>query len=1193
MTQTGEVDLQSNTKKPCPNIDPNITQRAASDPASSVWVGASAGTGKTKVLTDRVLRLLLPRHDGQEGTPAQRILCLTFTKAAANEMAIRIHETLARWAIMPIESNDGSKSLHAVIEDLLGHRPTAEQLNAAQCLFAQVIDCPGGLKIMTIHSFCQSVLGRFPLEAGLSPHFSCLDEMQAQKLLDQSIIKTLGTAQSSEYAGSDIGHAFASLSKAVDEQSFNQLMYHICSERSQIEGMVKQYGSIDGIYAAICSYYDIAQGKQEEDMIADAVILDDEYHDALKRIAVAMHDDKGALSRKNAAPIIAWLVSDDQERIAKFQEYYNGFFTSKGDVRSKSFPPKSVISDCPDAYDILHAEAMRLRRVMDKCKRIRSAAMTRDVLLLGFTILQEYNVLKQKQSVLDYDDLILYTLNILTGVAHSPRSGESQDYGDVVPWVMYKMDRGIDHILVDEAQDTNPEQWRIIDALCDEFFHGQSARDDVTRTMFTVGDIKQSIYSFQRASPQEFQNMQKVVHEKITRASQVSNVIDLDVSFRSTTSVLNVVDRVFGNAVLNHAVGGGEIRHHSFREGQAGEVTLWPLFETQKAPQRVFWDPPVTVTEYQSAAIALAQHTASQIKGWLDGQERLESHDRPIIPGDIMILVRTRSAFVDQLVRALKLKNIPVSGVDRMVLSDQLVVQDMLAVIRFCLMPEDDLNLACLLKTPLLNWSEDEVFSLCYNRKESVWRELSHFDEGRFSNVSDDIPIVSSTKREQTYQYLKHIMAGGRYMGAYTFLNHVLHMACPADDISALRAIRKRLGEDSLDPLEELLNTALNFPMQYECVDSLQQFLHVLEQQEIVLKREMEGRGNAVRIMTIHGSKGLQAPIVIMPDTVKSSAAKKGGRFLWRNKTGVDVPLFSVRKDDDPDMYQEAYKKGNTLDEQEYYRLLYVAMTRAADRLYIGGYVGSKGAQPESWYHQIKQAMENDQQCIKSDDGLTLTIKNSQTSPPDKAKNKIDHAQPSQDLPEWVLHPVPQEPVPSRPLIPSRPSEEDEEVVMSPLAANTEHRFLRGNLTHKLLQFIPDLDHTYRENAARAYVQKNGEELSPESQESIIHELLCILNNDAYAPFFNQNSIAEVSVTGAIETGEVISGQIDRLVVEESDVWVIDYKTNRPPPKTEEDVPEIYHKQMQAYKNAIKNIYPNRRIHSALLWTDGPHFMVL
>ncbi len=1170
------------------DADPNIPQRAASNPQDSIWVAASAGSGKTKVLTDRVLRLLLPRTDGRDGTEPRRILCLTYTKAAANEMSQRIHKILASWAVMDLDNADDKKSLRKQLSNLMGAKPTQDQIGAAQQLFAKVVDCPSGLQIMTIHSFCKSVLSRFPVEADLPPNFDLIQDAEVFDLMKRAQVYVLNQALESENAASPIADAVQNLTEQLDEDSFSALMQIMCQERHQLLKLLDQYGDVERLFVAVCNHFNIAQGLTSEQVMA--AFCDDVHflEKDLREIASLMMQDKGKTSQGHGAGLLQWLNVPAADRLRQFSLCKSAFLVDAGTIKKQSFPSAAIRKSHPHLAETLLQEGQRLVEALEMINKINCAIITRDILMIGFDVVKRYTILKQARGVLDYDDLILKTIALLTGNTEKFSMLKPDDRSMAAPWIMYKLDQGLDHILVDEAQDTNPEQWSIIKTLWDEFFSGQGAREDVLRTSFVVGDVKQSIYSFQRAAPKAFQKMQGVVKEKVMQSERNFASVGMDISFRTARSVLDVVDRVFETPFLHNAVGGEAVRHSSFRKGQAGRVELWPVFETPKAEKRAYWTPPIEIVEKQTGSAQLATFITGQIQTWLRSKEILPSHNRPIHAGDIMILVRSRSAFVEQLVRALKSEGVPVSGVDRMVLGEQIVVQDMIAMAKFCLMPTDDLTLATLLKSPLFGWDDDELFSLSYKRKGTLWAELCDFTTDRLP--IEKTRIVDEKKRQSARQYLARLSSRIDYMGAYEFFTHILNAPCPANAQSGLRAVRMRLGDDALDPLDEFLNTALEFS--HDNTDHLQLFVQHHESQSSEIKRELEEGGRKVRIMTIHASKGLQAPIVILPDTIKSSS-RRGGRLLLPNKTNLDVPLFSARKAEDPPEYKEAYERCESLEDEEYYRLLYVAMTRAEDRLYIAGHKRSGNIKEESWYCHIQNAMEAHPDCQKMGDDL-LRVENPQEAEPDREREIKAQVKQDMDLPPWARALPTAEPTPPRPLVPSRPSlDEDDTHALSPLLSTEGSRFRRGNVTHKLLQFLPDFEEGLRKNAALRFVHKNAADLSECVRESIVAEVMGILSHPDYGAFFKPGSMAEVSVTGLMDDNRIVSGEIDRLVIEGNEIWIVDYKTNRPPPDDPKDVPRIYFNQLRAYRDSIAKIYPDYVIHCALLWTDGPNLMVL
>ena len=1123
--------LKNKEQQPARDLEPNVLQRRASTPQNSIWVNASAGTGKTKVLTDRILRLLLPRDEEPQGTAAHKILGLTFTKAAASEMAQRINETLSEWAVMD------EKMLHQKLQQLLGRQASESELKKAQRLFAEVIDTPDRLKIMTIHSFCQSLLSRFPLEAGLTPGFKLIEEREAHALILQ--------AKTQLFNNADITNALNNLLAALNEDQLFDLLTAIINERGQFQRLLDQHLGIGGIYTALCNKMNIQPGTEPQNVIREACTHHNEV--ALKSLCAALNSAKGVRDQAAGNKIATWLSAPLEEKLKSFSTYRSAYLTQAGTI-SKQVPSKGIRESRPDLFDAFTAEAERLLTLQDTIKSIQTANFTRDLLIVGKELLKIYAALKTQQNFLDYEDLIFKSLALL----------QSQS-----AWVQFKLDEGIDHILIDEAQDTNPEQWQIIEALCAEFFAAHSEAEH-PRTIFTVGDDKQSIYSFQRASPQEFARMQSHFADKITAAKQGWGKVDLNISFRSLQCVLDVVDATF-----NHQEKG--LTHHAFRRGQAGLVELWPLSESDEQPATRTWDPPIEITDFKSGASKLADKIAAHIKDWLETNAPLPSHNRPIQPGDIMILVRTRNAFVGQLIRALKLQNIPVGGLDRIVLNDQIAVQDMLAAAAFGLLPSDDYTLACLLKSPLIGMDEDALFKLAHNRDTTLFNAIL---------TSQNAALIT---------YLKTLEQNSRTLSPYAFFAKLLHTPCPADSTSGLRAIQSRLGIDALDALDELLNAALTYETQEngQGGSSLQHFLHWQSTGNADIKRQPDEQSNHVRIMTVHGSKGLQAPIVFLPDTTggaSGNASNAANRLLWPSQSGLDLPLFSPRKDHEAAHYIEGKDTIKQRMEEEHRRLLYVAMTRAEDRLYIAGHTHKRAAADGCWYRLCEAAMREMESIEEREDG-TLRLTSPQSKEPDR-QSEQETAQDAQDaLPDWIYQAAPAEPEPPAPLVPSRPAKQEPSAT-SPLSESDQYRFRRGNLTHTLLQFLPDLPSGNRETAATEYLNKHASDLSQEIRSSILTETLSILNDPQFAAIFGPNSRAEVPITGLLPDGRLISGQIDRLLITPDEILIIDYKTNRPPPRDPKDIPAIYISQMKAYADTIAQIYEDRLIRCALLWTD-------
>lgn len=1176
------------TLKPRPQdveMNPGARQAAAADPLKSVWVGASAGTGKTKVLIDRVLRLMLPRNGMPMESAArpEKILCLTFTKTAAAEMSNRIYEKLAEWAIL-----DDAR-LESEIAQLTDAVPTPQVLRAARRLFARVLDTPGGLKIMTIHSFCQSVLKRFPIEAGLPPHFQLMDEMSAIEYLTRCMHDLIAAARRDPQ--SVLAKSFDRLVLHLDPETMSDLMAKIMSGRSQLAAILRHHGDLAGrdmggaaekTIAAAYRYLDLAPDVREEAIYLDINTQHPDHEAALKRAMHALL--AGSKSDQERGETLAQWFANPGERRRLYGDYYSVFFTGEKKVRAK-LAYNDAIAAMPDIIEVLGREAARLAALDDRLTSFRLAELNAALLTVSAEMVGRYETYKRDTDRLDFDDLIIKTCDLLAEK-------------DMVNWVLYKLDEGIDHILVDEAQDTSPAQWRVVRALSSDFFAGMGRGGEAPRTLFVVGDEKQSIFSFQGADPSEFARMQEFFGAR-ARELQGSWEVFLEYSFRSTRTVLDIVDNVFAIEATRRGVVADlarEVRHLPFRRGHAGLVELWPLVRAQAKKDVPPWKIPLDIEAGDNASSRLAQKIAVTIRGWLDSGEMLPSRGRAIRPGDILILMQSRGAFVDTILRALKEQNIPVAGIDRMTLTEELAVMDLLAMASFALQTRDDLTLATILKSPLVDLSEEELFTLCHGRGGTLW--------GTLKSARPDIAA-----------YLSPFIERAGYATPYEFFAEILNAPCFADPVSGRRALHARLGFDFHDAVDEMLNSCLHYEQSH--TPSLQKFVDWFTRGDAEIKREQDQQNaDQVRIMTVHASKGLQAPIVFMPDTVKKLHDHNKGRvrLLWppehedaaddRGDDRLTVPLWSPRDEFSPKKYEAKRQLAAEKQEQEYRRLLYVALTRAEDRLYICGYQGVRAPRSDCWYRLVEQAFPTEAEAtpfLPDENGEMTYIRRfahaQEVAPAPARAAKKSIETPRDKLPDWAMARPEAEPDPPAPLAPSRPDEE-EPPVTGPLAQDDSWKFRRGKIVHQILELLPQLPPDKRQVALRSHLARPALQLTPEVQARFADEIMAVLDHAEFAPIFGPGARAEVPLVGLIESRSggkprILSGLADRLLVTEDAVMVIDYKTNRPPPRVEADVPVVYLKQMAAYKAVLTMLYPGRRIHCALLWTDVPLLMPL
>jgi ATP-dependent helicase/nuclease subunit A len=1124
-------------------------QRRAAEPTSSVWVSASAGTGKTQVLIARVLALLLT------GATPHRLLCLTFTKAAAAEMSARLAEKLGAWATAD------DPMLDREIREVLGRPPKPDERQRAPRLFATVLDAPGGLKIQTLHAFCQALLGRFPLEARVPPYFQLADDRTQAEMWREARDSVL--LQARDGGPSKLAAALAEVTRHASEATFGELMQAVADERGRLIRALSAHG-LPGVIERIHRRLGSDPRMTAEGIAAAAVDADAMDAAGLGRAAKALA--KGTDSDRRRAVTLEDFLAQPQQRTANFDTYRLLFLTADGGVRQRLATEAAKNFD-PAVEAILRREAQRLlevdRRIKAKSIADATAALTR----LGAAMLESYERWKRAHAALDYDDLILKTRDLLQ------REGTA-------PWVLYKLDGGIDHILIDEAQDTNPEQWQVVRALAEEFFAGTGARD-VDRTVFAVGDVKQSIFSFQRADPQGFVDMHRYFRDRAAAAGKGWEDVELTTSFRSTEPVLAAVDRVFRRepARLGVVEPGHELRHQARRRGQAGRVELWPSVEPQDLGPLEPWRPPVSISEGDDPPTRLAEVIARTVRRWLDTGERLPSKDRRIRAGDIMVLVRRRGSFVESLVRALKNQGVPVAGVDRMVLTEQLAVMDLIALGQVLLLPEDDLTLATVLKGPIVGLDEERLFRLAHDRGDvRLWQRLR---ERR------DEPGLT-----RAWTLLSDLRALADFVPPYELFGHILG---PRE---GRRRIVSQLGIEALDPIDEFLSAALAYERQH--ASSLQGFLAWLAQGRVEIKRDLERSGrDEVRVMTVHGAKGLEAPIVFLPDTM--DASPRIPALFWPARDlgqGDDVPLWSPRRDMDDPVAESCRNVAKRKRDEEYRRLLYVAMTRASDRLIVSGWRGRRPIGPESWYGMVASGLDDaprfDSAELKESDiqgwgRLLERAQDAEAETQDRAAEPTPAA--AKDLPAWATAPAPLEPEPPTPLAPSRP-EVDEPTVLSPLAADDSSRYRRGRLVHRLLQSLPDLPRRRRRTVAKRWLSRRVHGLDGPAVEAMIEETLAVIDEPRFAPLFRPGSRAEVPIVGLIGR-HVVAGQVDRLAVGPGRVLIVDYKTGRPAPSRADDASPVYLRQLAVYRAVLRKIYPGHQVEAALLWTDGPTLLAI
>ncbi len=1118
-------------------------QRLASDPAVSAFVSASAGSGKTKLLTDRLLRLML------SGENPARIQCLTFTKAAAAEMAVRLQRRLGAWVTLPDAALAGELQALSVT-------PTPETLGKARALFAEVLDLPGGMRIGTIHAFCQSLLRRFPVEAALSPHFRLLDDIDAEVAWRESREAMLEGAHTEASRA-----ALTALAGLASAEQFGRLVRGLLQDRERLEALL----ALDPDQVAAAQRRVLGVAGDEAAVIAAAC----RWNAAPLIAALLVVADKGApTSAEKARFLLEWLSGPADERASQWSAWRCAFLLDDGSPRGPAaLVNKKLAEQRPEVAASLLAEQQRVLAVEDFCRAARVAAASAALVRLAGPVARFYAGSKQAADKLDYDDLIGRTGRLLV------------DPG--AAWVLYKLDGGLDHLLLDEVQDTAPAQWAIAGRLTEEFFAGAGDR----RTVFAVGDRKQSIYSFQGADPDGFESWRGIISRRVAGAGAAWRDVGLNVSFRSVAPVLALVDAVFADAAAAQGVTApGSLSHIADRAGHAGSVELWPLAPQPEDALAEPW----TVPDRNLGSVSAPQRLAEALAGWIAnetaGASMLESRGRPLRPGDVLVLVRRRNAFARSLVRALKARTVPVAGLDRLVLTDQPAVADLLALCDVLLLPEDDLQLACVLTSPLGGLSDDSLMELAIGRKASLWAAL----RGRAGERADWLAADG---------FITTLLARVDYASPHALLVEALGR------LGGRARLLARLGPDAAEPIDELLGAALTHARTHP--PGLQSFLHWLRQSGAEVKREAEGAGGSVRIMTVHGAKGLQAPLVILPDT--TALPPDDGPLMWAQDPdgGADVPVWSPRKELRCAASGALREAAAARQREEHNRLLYVALTRAEDRLLVCGWQPRRALPEGCWYELVARGFS----CLGASpatsplpwEGAVLRHACGQIRPPEADAGGTGDGGGAMlpawagRAPDWTPAPPPRETVPPSPLAPSRPEGAELGPVpqaASPLAARdlSGARFQRGQMAHALLQHLPTLPRAERRAAALHWLRRPGVAIA--DPQTLADQVMSVLDHPELAPLFGPEGRAEVPLTGVVG-GAVVGGLVDRLAVLPDRVLVADYKTNRTPPARAEDVPVLYLRQMAAYRDVLRGALPGRAVICALVWTAAAQVMPL
>lgn len=1116
--------------------DTRNAQGRATDPAYSIWVEANAGSGKTFVLTRRVLRLLLA------GVKPESILCLTYTKAAASEMRKRVSQELAQWAV--IEEND----LKEKLKDLLGLVPDAVGLAGARTLFARALETPGGLRILTIHAFCEAVLHRFPIEAGVPFDFSVIEDDQQTQLIMAARESVLADGLRGGANSAAVETLFQRLSDHHIGEAINAALglgARLKPVLADPEGAKTRLRRLVGV------------GTESADaLFADITGETLLTPETLRHLVATLGGDPAGKSR--CVDLLARLDPDQPDA----QSLRDAFFTGKGEPRARLML-KAEQTAQPQFLDLLTAEQDRLIALDSALKAAQLVERSAAVLDILVAIAKRYEDDKRRHALLDFDDLVT-------------RLGDLLDNLAIGPWVQYKLDAGIEHILVDESQDTNDQQWRVVKALAAEFFAGEGVARR-PRSVFAVGDQKQSIYSFQGAQPALFGETGHDFARRAEAAQMDFARLPLHTSFRTLSGILDAVDKVCARADIQTALLSTEpVLHTAARSQPGGTVTLWPPIQAQKSDGGDGQWPLEPLEAEQGAPRQVAMRIAREVKSWIDTQRPLAQRGRAVTANDVLILVQSRSTLFQEIIRALRLVGVPTPGADRLAVTGHIAVLDLLALIDVLLNPADDLQLAALLRSPLFDFTEDDLFHLASTRADhqTLWSALLATTQPAARAAADRLTLWrSNLDLERPFEFLTGVLYAHQ----------------------GLKRFHARLGTEVDEVISEFLELALSHEQGEQ--PSLQGFAADMRQRNVSIKRELAEGGGGVRVMTVHGAKGLEAPIVIMADAASKPATKQIGSPVYI-VNAAPGPLL-IHASSQRQHVAETQKIKDEIDAnlfEEYWRKLYVAMTRAEDELYVTGALTLNGKPDGSWYEAIVSALSVESETVVSaNDDVALVYPAMRPAPIPVAASTTVETQTT----TWT-DPAPLPTFAPAPIVsPSRAREtQGGEPPLSTFAEqvrDAETARKSGIALHALLQHLGKVDRPLWPKVIPRALEALLPDL-PDEQDRLAQKARSILERPELALIFGPDSRAELPfLLNVLRQGEPIrlSGRIDRLIVDAYGVLVIDYKSDAEVPGSPSEVPEKYLTQLSLYALVASQLFPGRPVRAAILWTELESLMNL
>ena len=1106
-----------------------LHHRDLNTPITSSWVSANAGSGKTFNLINRVVRLLI------SGVAPSKILCITFTNSAAEEMKVRLLDRLAEWVTM--ESNELLFHIESLLETKFtdGESRKLILLKARQ-LFAEVLEEQSSLRISTIHSLCETILRHFSVETGIPFDFKIINEIEQRALIEELL---------QEFAV-ESNQAFININKIIKPSSEAALTDFTLEIISDQERLIKEdFFEYFPEFTEAVSEGEINNSNSQKlrSKISSKV---------LKTLIEAF--STGGNESQIHGKMIEDSYSSEQENFFEVMEKV--FLTLEKKPRDhKRFPDKKVLEKYPQIISTI-------KKITDLILDIRRDCQTKDLYLktkkvkdFGKEVVSKYEKKKLEKNSLDFYDLLKKVKDLLC------KDG-------MMSWVNFKIDATLNHLLVDECQDVSPIQWEIINRIAGEFFDNWAAVQE-SKSIFIVGDEKQTIYSFQGADPLTFTKVKSFYSKKLKSVG--SNLIDLDLnkSYRSSPLILNYINKVFSDP---NSLGVKVVKPHQGTKSLPGRVEIWPIDQKQKTiiSPKVWWES-VSETNSSDSKEIFAERLAKEIRVIL--AEKFipdENSDcikfRKVMPNDIMILFRSRSPLYYEIIEQLNRQHLPTQGADRIILNNDISIKDIISLLKFLDNPLDDLSLAEALKSPFFNISEAKLFEFAYNREESLW--LSFLNNSSESDIITEISnLLSQVDTLTTYELLEMILV----------------------ENSGMEKLINRLGSEVYETVEAFLGYVSEF--EDNNISSLASFLNWFSKNKLEIKRPPNKEGRQIKVMTIHASKGQESPIVILPDTLNHSIKMTQSKLV-KSKNSI---FFKQEKLERCQKISEIERANLVENEFEENRLLYVALSRTKYWLIISA---NGKTLEESWYQKCLLAyeqMSSEEFTVSNEvSGQKMVLEYNWHRESNKANHTIDpvieNINMGVKLKEIDVNKVEKEklsPTSLKKIYP-KPYSRTERINES---LDKNMSLIRGNLIHSLFEKLSKVENSKRQIVAKNIAKIHFPELKENYVESAIAETLSVMRAKENKRFFSREARFEITIMGALEGIGKINGKIDCLLINDKEIEIVDFKTDRNPPKSVSEVSAAYIMQLGIYSSLIQRSFPDLPIFSYILWTKSNSIM--